>query len=205
MSKVRLYGNTSGYVDLQAPDVAGDVTITLPNESGPFATETYVDSAVASAGGLVAVKHALFTGTQATSLAAGASAAVTSLSITHSTAAATNKVVLFYTLGTISNSENSERVGVRLLADSTDVIQGDAEGSRPRIFTGGGPSGDSRSSDTGIAVHSPGTTDPVTYTVHILNAQTLTLTLYVNRTNGNNNDVRGSRGASTLTLMEVKV
>ena len=48
MSKVRLYGDTSGFVDLKAPDVAGDVTITLPNTSGPFATETYVDAAVAA-------------------------------------------------------------------------------------------------------------------------------------------------------------
>jgi hypothetical protein len=48
MSKVRLYGDTSGYVDLKAPDVANDVTITLPNESGPFATETYVDAAISN-------------------------------------------------------------------------------------------------------------------------------------------------------------
>ena len=36
MSKVRLYGDTSGFVDLKAPDVAGDVTITLPNSPFDF-------------------------------------------------------------------------------------------------------------------------------------------------------------------------
>ena len=46
MSKVRLYGDTSGFVDLKAPDVASNVTITLPNTSGPFATEAYADAAV---------------------------------------------------------------------------------------------------------------------------------------------------------------
>ena len=46
MSKVRLYGDTSGFVDLKAPDVASNVTITLPNTAGLFAAEAYVDSAV---------------------------------------------------------------------------------------------------------------------------------------------------------------
>jgi len=47
VSKVRLYGATSGYVDVQAPDVAGDVTVTLPN--GDIATEAYADAAASSA------------------------------------------------------------------------------------------------------------------------------------------------------------
>ena len=34
MSKVRLYGSTSGYIEVQAPAVASDSTVTLPN--GPF-------------------------------------------------------------------------------------------------------------------------------------------------------------------------
>jgi hypothetical protein len=44
MSKVRLYGATSGYVELQAPAVAGDVVVTLPD--GEIATESYVDNSL---------------------------------------------------------------------------------------------------------------------------------------------------------------
>lgn len=59
MSKVRLYGDTSGFVDLKAPDVASNVTITLPNTTGPFATETYVDSEIGAVETQVAGKAPL--------------------------------------------------------------------------------------------------------------------------------------------------
>lgn len=47
MSKIRLYGATSGYVEFGVPDVAGDVAVTLPNED--IATETYADAAASAA------------------------------------------------------------------------------------------------------------------------------------------------------------
>lgn len=33
MGSIRLYGATSGYLELQAPDVAPDATLTLPSDS----------------------------------------------------------------------------------------------------------------------------------------------------------------------------
>jgi len=38
MAKIRIKGDTSGYVDLQAPDVAGAGSITVPNLSGTLLT-----------------------------------------------------------------------------------------------------------------------------------------------------------------------
>lgn len=49
MSKIRLYGSTSGYVDLAAPDVADDATLTLPTGADAIASEAYVTSAISSA------------------------------------------------------------------------------------------------------------------------------------------------------------
>ena len=82
MSKVRLYGDTSGFVDLKAPDVASNVTITLPNTTGPFATETYVDAAVAGVPGIgsnvvVATLGTIFTTTSTTYQDTGLSATIT--------------------------------------------------------------------------------------------------------------------------------
>ena len=36
MSKIRLYGDTSGYVELAAPDVSDDATLTLPTGAAGF-------------------------------------------------------------------------------------------------------------------------------------------------------------------------
>lgn len=33
MSRVRIYGDTSGYVELKAPDVAGNTTVEIPEGS----------------------------------------------------------------------------------------------------------------------------------------------------------------------------
>jgi hypothetical protein len=46
MSKIRLYGATSGYVDLAAPAVADDATLTLPTGAAAIASEAYVTSAL---------------------------------------------------------------------------------------------------------------------------------------------------------------
>jgi hypothetical protein len=45
MSRVRLYGDTSGFIELKAPDVASDSTVTLPNSD--IATESYVQATAA--------------------------------------------------------------------------------------------------------------------------------------------------------------
>ena len=47
MSKIRLYGSTSGYVELAAPAIASDVTTVIPDEA--IATESYADSAASAA------------------------------------------------------------------------------------------------------------------------------------------------------------
>ena len=54
--------------------------------------------------GLVAVKHALFTGTQTNSTASGADFAITDLTITHAVADASNKLILMATCGVLANS-----------------------------------------------------------------------------------------------------
>jgi hypothetical protein len=80
-------------VDLQAPDVAGDVTITLPNATGPFALESYVDAAVAAIPGIGSnVVQAVKTDTFSTSSTTFAD--VTGLSVTITPTSATAKVLV---------------------------------------------------------------------------------------------------------------
>jgi len=209
MSKVRLYGATSGYVDLQAPAVAGDVTITLPNESGPFATETYVDSAVASAGGLVAVKDALFTGTQTNSTAAGANFAVTNLSITHTLADAANKLIITAYIGQAATSQGIGNVGLAVADDGTLIGIGDADGSRVRVGAGARVSitaSDQIGTTLSVTfVYEPGDVASHTYTVRAINMEGATRTIYVNRKERDANTTDDGRASSGFVIQEVKV
>ena len=62
---LRLNGSTSGYVELDAPAVAGTSALTLPASSGTLATTAYVDTAEAdaiAAGGLVHINTTTLSG-----------------------------------------------------------------------------------------------------------------------------------------------
>jgi hypothetical protein len=210
MSKVRLYGNTSGYVDLKAPDVANDVTITLPNESGPFATETYVDNAIDTDGGvIIAVKHALFTGTQTNSTATGANFAVTNLSITHTLADAANKLIISAYLGQAADSAGYGQVGIGIADDGTLVGIADADGSRQLASAGGyiSPSAVNwvATMPSVTFVYLPGNTASHTYTVRAINIGGSTRTLYINRNQRDTNNGDNNRATSGFVIQEVKV
>jgi hypothetical protein len=197
-------------VDLQAPDVAGDVTITLPNESGPFATETYVDNAIDTNGGvIIAVKHALFTGTQTNSTASQANFAVTDLSITHTLADAANKLIISAYFGAAANSLGRANVGIAVADDGTLIGIGDADGSRTRVAAGGVVGPDTFDQVVTMPsvtfVYEPGDTASHTYTVRAINIMNGTETLYINRSELNDNAAYIPRASSGFVIQEVKV
>jgi len=165
-----------------------------------------VAAALSAAGGLVAVKYAIKTDTQSSSLAAGAQTTVTGLSIAHSTASATNTVIL---LGNVVAGVSSLRnFGLVLTAGGANIAVGDTAGSRRSVTTAFKVSqvdGADVASGSVMARHSPGVTTSVTYTIDILNADTGTNTLLVNRANSDTDAGTRIRGVSTLILMEVKV
>ena len=207
MAKVRLYGETSGYVDLKAPDVANDVTITLPNESGPFATEAFATAAGVAGSGLVAVKSAIFTGTQAASLGASGNVAVTNLSITHEVADPANKLIISAYLSAASSADINN-VGIAIHDGDGLINIGDAAGSASRVTSGG---------TTGAAhfnvlignwavtfVHTPGTGSK-TYTVRAVNVDANPRTIRVNRNTRDNTTGTDVRATSGLVIQEVKV
>ena len=157
------------------------------------------------AGGLVQTKTVLKTNVQSSSVAAGASVAVTDLTISHAMSNAGNKVVLFAQIA--ANSSNNDRAaGLVLTGGGTALALGDATASRTR--TGGNvgvaPGGRAPSMGTLVLVHSPATVSSVTYGVNLVNVDTSTNTLYVNRS-ANDDDGRSSRSVCSLTLMEVAV
>ena len=159
--------------------------------------------------GLVAVKHALFTGTQTNSTAAGANFAVTDLAITHALADASNKLIIMAYLGAAGNSEGYGNVGIAVADDGTLVAIGDAVGGRGQVGAGARPSSGSATYVAVVPsqsfVYEPGDTSAHTYTVRAVNISSSTRTVYINRTARDTANVDDARATSGLVIQEVSV
>jgi hypothetical protein len=108
MSTVRLYGATSGYVDLAAPDVAPDATLKLPARGFGKALQV-----------VQAAK------TDAFSTTSSSYAVVTGLSLTITPAADTHKVLLIATMSLgFNTSTGGTTNSVALFRDSTEIGSG---------------------------------------------------------------------------------
>jgi hypothetical protein len=164
------------------------------------------------AGGLVAFHSVTKTDTFTSgSVAAGGNTAVTGLSLTNIAAAqATNKFIITAFFGVAATSHGSGAIGIAI-NDGTSLISiGDTAGSRTRVTAGGlinSQAADGRvtSMPSISVVYTPGDTSARTFSVHALNIQASSRTLYVNRNFGDTDDADNSRGASVLHIMEVRV
>ena len=160
-----------------------------------------------AAGGLVAVKTVAKTNVFSASVASGASVDVTDLSITHSLADASNRLLLLAQVFTGSSDISGNRAGAAFYDGSSLLNIGDADGSRARVSSIQSLhiNGSGGQSTNLMLLHSPPSTASTTYTVRLINANTTATTLYVNRGENDVDDIRLARGASTFTLLEVKV
>jgi hypothetical protein len=172
-----------------------------------------IAAGLSAAGGLVAVKHALFTGTQSNSTASGANFAVTDLSITHTLADAANKLIISAYFGVAASSLDttgpSGFVGIAVADDGNLIGIGDAAGNRVRVGAGGQTAPSTGTLHVTMPsvtfVYEPGDTAAHTFTVRAINIRTNTRTIYINRSQGDDDNSEHSRGSSALTIMEVKV
>jgi hypothetical protein len=164
---------------------------------------------VDAAGGLVAVKHALFTGTQTNSTAPGANFAVTNLSITHTLADAANKLIISAYFGAAASSQTQGNVGIAVADEGTLIGIGDADGSRTRVGAGGFVDGTGGTSVVAMPsvtfVYEPGDVLAHTLTVRAINILSSTRTLYINRSEDDSDVENRPRAASALVIQEVKV
>ena len=189
------------------PYVAGtDLVRDWPTDSQDLA-EAIADG-LDAAGGLVAVKHALFTGTQTNSTAGGANFSVTDLSITHTLADSSNKLIISAYFGTAAVGNNA-KLGIGVADDGTLIAVGDAAGSRVRVGAGGvvdqGGGNEVVTMPSVMFVYEPGDTNEHTYTVRAINMVSSTQTVYINRAVSDTDSVARGRGSSGFVIQEVKV
>ena len=163
--------------------------------------------AVSRSGGLLQVQSVTKTDTFSASVTTGASVAVTGLSITHNMASASNKLLITANFGVAGTTANDCRLGIAVADGATLLNLGDAAGSRTRVSTGGithnSPNVNTVSFPSTQFLYSPGDTASHTYAIHVINVESSTRTLYVNRSYGDGDGAALSRGTSTLTIQEI--
>ena len=196
-SKIRLYGSTSGYVELEAPAVAPDGVLTLPTGTGGFGKTLQV---------VQTVKTDAFTTTST------AFTAVTGLSAAITPSSTTSKVLVLVSL-TIGGADTIATSAFRLMRGATAISVADAAGSKARATALLGIGANSsanvrRQGNTGafVFLDSPGVTASTTYSVQVMTGSAASTTLYVNRTGEEEGDSGGSasaRSVSSITVIEV--
>jgi hypothetical protein len=179
------------------------------------AVEVFDGSVYKPVGGLVEVKSALFTGTQSASVLAGSNVAVTNLSITHTMANSSNKLIISAYIGAAATSTNLGNVVMGVTADGTLIGGGASPGNRT-VGLSGGASDSGNAASTGAAerivqtpaatfVYEPGDTASHTYAVVLGNVEISTATLYINRTVNDADLASNPRVSSGLVIQEVAV
>lgn len=163
-----------------------------------------------SAGGLVEVKSAIFTGTQSASVTASSNVAVTDLSITHEVADASNKLIITAFLGAAGTTEQDGRVGLAVHDGTSLIGVGTTAGSRTSVGAGGrtgtGATGANQlvTMPSVCFVHTPGAGSK-TYTVRAINITDGTRTLFINRAEDDSDSAFNPRAVSSLVIQEVSV
>jgi hypothetical protein len=94
---------------------------------------------------------------------------------------------------------------ITLKRDSTAICVGDAAGSRSRVTatSGGGGNAGIANSAAILFLDSPNTTSQITYKVFLQSTNTNNVTVYVNRSETDTDNVYFPRYASTITVMEI--
>jgi len=190
MSKIRLYGDTSGFVELAAPDVSDDGVLVLP---------TAAQGILAANGGLGSnVVQTVKTNTYASSTTGLQN--VTGLSATITPTSDTQKILVIVQLSASQSDSASARLTWDITGGNAGNYIGDT-GLTARTINGDRytssvyESWGALHSFVGVYLDSPATASPVTYQVRVGVSGGVA---YVNR-----NGIGEMTGASSITLIEV--
>jgi len=197
MSKVAITGNASGtgVFTVASPNSNVDRVLTLPDESGTVITTQ-------RSGNVIQVVST--TKTDSFSMSGATFTDVTGLSVSITPTDVANKIYVIYSI-TLAGQSGAAATVFQLVRDSTDIVKGDVNGSRPR-YTGSTPyipDPNAQASVGGNFLDSPATTSAVIYKIQI--ASSGAVSSYVNRSQNYANSTNNYDGTSTstITVMEI--
>ena len=159
------------------------------------------------AGTVLQVVSTTKTDTFSASVASGATSAITGLSASITPSSTSSKILILVNVGVAADATGIGRAGVAI-HDGTSLIGVGATAGSRTVLASGIASTASGNTNVGTIpstsfLDSPATTSSITYTIHAVNNNTATQTLYINRSVSDADNASQPRGASTITLMEV--
>jgi hypothetical protein len=104
-------------------------------------------------------------------------------------------------LGMLALGGNGQYPMIRLTRSATNVLQGDAAGSRIRVLTQTHPINNAMVNAVISVVDSPATTSAITYEIEMSSQSSGTV--YLNRSSADTDSANFARAASTLIFMEI--
>lgn len=183
MAKIRINGDTSGYVDLAAPAVAGATSLTLPLNG--FGKVLQV---------VQSVKTDVFSTTSTSFVdVTGWTASITPTSTTSK---------IFVQFGTSTSASGDLYTGFQLLRGSTAIGNASASGSRTGCIGAQRNTQNDSQQFYGAYLDSPSTTLLTTYKVQV-KLHTNTQTLYIGTGLANADNVATFTSITTMTLTEI--
>lgn len=202
MSPLRLNGSTSGSVSLDCPAVGGNNTLVLPTGNGSSGQVLTTNGSGALSWGSVTsskilqVVQATKTDQQSGSANAQTWTDITGLSVAITPSSSSSKILVM-SMVTFGFSSDC---ALRLMRNSTSILEGDSAGSRLRITTSA-QRGDYEAPGAPIMyLDSPATTSSTTYKIQAISTGSV---WYVNGEPNQADNIGVHRGASSLILMEV--
>ena len=193
-------------------DASGDPAYVTTGTSGHVLTSGGAGvaptfQAAAGGGKVLQVVSSTTTGTVSGTNKMSDDSWATALSVSITPSSTSSKILIIYDLsiGVSNNDDGTCAAPSKLFRDSTGICIGDSAGSRIRVTTlGQYPRYNSFSKMLNMNyLDSPSTTSATTYYVKAAVRGTGACTWYMNRTGSDSNTSEGSRGASTITVMEI--
>ena len=214
MSNIKLKQSTeSGDITLKAASSGSNaVELTLPNaigsndqilKLGSVSGQTGTLSWAAAGGGqIVDVKQTVKTSASSFDIASHTSSSG-QMSITHTVAHSSNKVLLIAAVNVSTNTET--RVYIDLAVDDAiTTFIGDAAGSATRVGVSGWITGNTAMENlVGVWLYTPGDTSSHGYTVKLGQGSGSSRWTHINRDDTSTNSADFERACSTFTLLEV--
>ena len=172
-----------------------DSTAKLPAVDGSQLTNV-------SAGGGKVLQVLQTVKTDVTSTTSTSAADITGMSVSITPSATTSKILVNFDIQGSADQSSGQNYHVHLVRDSSNIFQGDADGSRVRCTVNGAESDGVGSSfhRSMMYLDSPSSTSAVTYK---LQWQVQSGTLYLNREHQDADGAGSGRFVSQITVMEI--
>jgi hypothetical protein len=176
---------------------------TIQNAAG--GTPTAASLGLNVSGSVLQVVSATKTDTYSVSLGGAATDGSNFIEVSITPKSTSSKIYISgHVVGTGASGVNS--FALKMYRDSTQILLGDADGSRARVAVAGqntGADDNTTSTLSFVYLDSPSSTATLTYGLRIANPAGTTQTFYINRSISDTNVAQRARGTSTITLMEI--